>query len=316
MNTTTETQLLARRQFRTTSSTPTTTTAPTSTTSAASCDFPVWADGNDYVAGNIVKYSANGNYYKASNDNPGYDPIISTWYWDPYPCSATAAATTPATASTAAPATATGAFVVTEAQFNQMFPNRNGFYTYSGLVAAINAYPAIFATGSDTIKKQEASAFLANVNQETGGLQYIRESNQANWPLYCQSSSQAPCAAGQQYYGRGPIQLSWNYNYNAAGQALGLNLLADPDMVARDATVAWKTAMWFWMTQNSGAAVTPHNAMVNSVGFAETIRAINGGLECGKGAGSIGNQQMQARVTYFQKFTSILGVPSGNNLTC
>ncbi|MGV9241688.1 chitinase, partial [Streptomyces nigra] len=30
-------------------------------------------------------------------------------------------------------------FVVSEAQFNQMFPGRNSFYTYSGLVAALSA---------------------------------------------------------------------------------------------------------------------------------------------------------------------------------
>ncbi|MFB7501678.1 ricin-type beta-trefoil lectin domain protein, partial [Streptomyces sp. NPDC056161] len=32
-------------------------------------------------------------------------------------------------------------FVVSEAQFNQMFPSRNSFYTYSGLTAALSAYP-------------------------------------------------------------------------------------------------------------------------------------------------------------------------------
>ncbi|OLZ74876.1 hypothetical protein AV521_03925, partial [Streptomyces sp. IMTB 2501] len=54
-------------------------------------------------------------------------------------------------------------FVVSEAQFDQMFPNRNSFYTYSGLVQALSAYPGFANTGSDTVKKQEAAAFLANV---------------------------------------------------------------------------------------------------------------------------------------------------------
>ena len=44
-------------------------------------------------------------------------------------------------------------FVVSEAQFNQMFPNRNSFYTYNGLVAALSAYPAFANTGSDTVKQ-------------------------------------------------------------------------------------------------------------------------------------------------------------------
>ena len=40
---------------------------------------------------------------------------------------------------------------------------------------------------------------------------------------YCDTSSCVPCAPGQQYYGRGPIQLSWNYNYKAAGDAIGFD---------------------------------------------------------------------------------------------
>src|SRR5262245_61731497 len=47
-------------------------------------------------------------------------------------------------------------FVVSEAQFNQMFPNRNSFYTYAGLTDAMKKYPAFATTGSDTIKRQEA----------------------------------------------------------------------------------------------------------------------------------------------------------------
>ncbi|MFG1873503.1 chitinase [Sphaerisporangium sp. NPDC049003] len=88
-----------------------------------------------------------------------------------------------------------------------MFPSRNSFYTYNGLVAALSAYPAFATTGSDTVRKQEAAAFLANVNHETGGLVYIVEQNTANYPHYCDTSQPYGCPAGQAaYYGRGPIQ--------------------------------------------------------------------------------------------------------------
>lgn len=297
-------------------------TTANSSTAAPECGSARWVAGTSYSAGNIVMYPANGKYYLASHNNPGYDPTISTWYWDLYSCPTTTTAAPTATLTPTVTPTnnstvvAGSSVIVTEAQFNKMFPNKNSFYTYAGFVAAVNSYPGMFNLGSDELRKQEAAAFLANVNHETGGLQYIRESNTANWPLYCDSGNQYKCAPNQQYYGRGPIQLSWNYNYGAAGAALGLNLLADPDMVARDSTVAWKTAMWFWMTQKGGAQMTPHDAMVNLVGFAETIRAINGGLECNKPGGSVGNTQMQTRVKYYQNFASILGVPTGNNLTC
>ncbi|MFD3836915.1 glycoside hydrolase family 19 protein [Streptomyces sp. NPDC058642] len=204
-------------------------------------------------------------------------------------------------------------FVVSEAQFHQMFPNRNSFYTYGGLTAALSAYPGFAATGSDTVKKQEAAAFLANVNHETGGLVHIVEQNTANYPTYCDWSRPYGCPAGQAaYYGRGPIQLSWNFNYKAAGDALGIDLLGNPWLVQNDSAVAWKTGLWYWNTQSGPGTMTPHNAMVNQAGFGQTIRSINGSLECdGKNPA-----QVQSRVDAYNRFTSILGVAPGANLYC
>ncbi|MFV2175856.1 glycoside hydrolase family 19 protein [Actinomadura sp. LOL_016] len=205
------------------------------------------------------------------------------------------------------------AFVVSQAQFEQMFPNRNSFYTYSGLTAAMSAFPAFAGTGSDTVRKQEAAAFLANVGHETGGLAHIVEQNTGNYPHYCDASQPYGCPAGQAaYYGRGPIQLSWNFNYKAAGDALGIDLLHNPWLVEQDAAVAWKSALWYWMTQSGPGTMTGHNAMVNGHGFGETIRSINGGLECDGGNPG----QVQSRVNGYTRFTQLLGVPTGGNLTC
>ncbi|WP_433465078.1 chitinase [Spirillospora sp. CA-128828] len=211
-----------------------------------------------------------------------------------------------------APASAV-AFVVSESQFGQMFPSRNSFYSYSGLTTAMASFPGFANTGGDTVKKQEAAAFLANVSHETGGLVYIVEQNTGNYPHYCDASQPYGCPAGQAaYYGRGPIQLSWNFNYKAAGDALGLDLLNNPWLVERDASVAWKTGLWYWMTQNGPGTMTGHSAMVNGRGFGETIRSINGSLECdGRNPA-----QVQSRVNAYQRFTQILGVPAGGNLTC
>ncbi|MEU9254569.1 glycoside hydrolase family 19 protein [Streptomyces sp. NPDC048270] len=204
-------------------------------------------------------------------------------------------------------------FVVSEAQFNQMFPNRNPFYTYNGLVAALSAYPGFAQTGDDTVKRREAAAFLANVSHETGGLVHIVEQNQANYPHYCDASQPYGCPAGQAaYYGRGPIQLSWNFNYKAAGDALGINLLANPYLVERDPAIAMKTALWYWNTQNGPGTMTAHAAMVNGAGFGETIRSINGSLECNGGNPA----QVQSRISKYQSFTQLLGVTPGGNLGC
>jgi predicted chitinase len=283
--------------------TPSASAASTASVSSADslCDTaPNWQQGAWYTTGNVVRY--NGSYYIAEHDNPGYSPTISTWYWDPYSCGDGGGGTP-----------SPSGFVVSEAQFNQMFPNRNSFYTYSGLTAALSAYPGFATTGSDTVKKQEAAAFLANVSHETGGLVHIVEQNTANYPHYCDWSQPYGCPAGQSaYYGKGPIQLSWNFNYKAAGDALGIDLLNNPWLVQNNAAVAWKTGLWYWNTQSGPGTMTGHNAMVNQAGFGHTIRSINGSLECdGKNPA-----QVQSRVSKYQQFTQILGVPTGGNLYC
>ncbi|MGE7436100.1 glycoside hydrolase family 19 protein [Kitasatospora sp. NPDC001175] len=263
------------------------------------CNYPDWVAGQYYQAGSIVRYT-NGGFYRATHDNPGYDPVISTWYWEPYACGPSQPP-------------GPGQFPVSEAQFNQMFPNRNSFYSYSGLTAALGAYPAFAATGSDTVRKQEAAAFLANVSHETGGLVYVVEQNTANYPHYCDANQPYGCPAGQAaYYGRGPLQLSWNFNYKAAGDALGIDLLHDPNLVQNDSAVSWKTALWYWNTQRGPGTMTPHDAIVNGRGFGETIRSINGSIECNGGNPA----QVQSRINAYQSFTRILGIDPGPNLGC
>ena len=273
---------------------------PMASANAAAC-AAAWNSSSVYTGGMVASY--NGHNWSAKwwtqNERPGSADVWA----DQGACGGGGPTDPPGQ----------GGFVVSEAQFNQMFPGRNSFYSYSGLTSAMSAFPAFAKTGSDTVQKQEAAAFLANVNHETGGLVYIVEQNTSNYPHYCDYSQPYGCPAGQAaYYGRGPIQLSWNFNYKAAGDALGINLLNDPWQVERDASVAWKTGLWYWMTQNGPGTMTSHNAMVNSRGFGETIRSINGSLECNGGNPG----QVQSRVDAYQRFTQILGVDPGGNLYC
>ncbi|XQE80610.1 glycoside hydrolase family 19 protein [Streptomyces microflavus] len=272
---------------------------PAATAQAANCNT-VWSSSSVYVGGQTASY--NGRNYTAKwwtqNERPGSSDVWA----DNGACGTGGGGEQPGTG-----------FVVSEAQFNQMFPSRNSFYTYSGLTAALSAYPAFANTGSTELKKREAAAFLANVSHETGGLVYIKEVNEANYPHYCDTSQSYGCPAGQAaYYGRGPIQLSWNFNYKAAGDALGINLLANPYLVEQNASVAWKTGLWYWNTQNGPGTMTAHNAIVNGAGFGETIRSINGSIECNGGNPA----QVQSRINKFTQFTQILGTTTGSNLSC
>ncbi|MFD4035050.1 glycoside hydrolase family 19 protein [Streptomyces sp. NPDC058637] len=274
---------------------------PATTASAAAC-APAWSSSAVYWGGGAASY--NGHNWSAKwwtqNEAPGSADVWA----DQGSCGS--GGTDPGQPDPSG-------FVVSQSQFNQMFPNRNSFYTYSGLTAALSAYPGFAKTGSDTVKKQEAAAFLANVNHETGGLVHIVEQNTANYPHYCDRSQSYGCPAGQAaYYGRGPIQLSWNFNYKAAGEALGIDLLGNPWQVEQNASVAWKTGLWYWNTQSGPGTMTPHNAMVNGAGFGETIRSINGSIECNGGNPA----QVQSRIDKYRAFVQILGTTPGSNLSC
>ncbi|QRN95553.1 RICIN domain-containing protein [Archangium violaceum] len=202
--------------------------------------------------------------------------------------------------------------ILSESTFNSMFPGRNPFYSYSSLVAAAATFPSFATTGDTDTRKREVAAFLANVAHETGNLVYIEEINKS---VMCDTSWGPPgcgCAPGKMYYGRGPIQLSWNGNYCAAGNALGLNLMNDPDILSRDATASWRSGLWFWNTQTGAGSMTAHNAMVNNAGFGETIRTINGALECN----GRNPAQVQSRIDNYLRFTNMLGVSAGSNLGC
>ncbi|GAA3487549.1 chitinase [Streptomyces cremeus] len=273
------------------------------TTAAAASCAAAWSSGAVYTQGATVSHG--GHNYQAKWWTQGETPG-STGQWGVW-------ADQGACGGGGGQDPDPSGFIVSESQFNQMFPNRNSFYTYAGLVDALKAFPAFTKTGSDTVRRQEAAAFLANVNHETGGLRYVVEQNTANYPHYCDAAQPYGCPAGQAaYYGRGPIQLSWNFNYKAAGDALGIDLLRNPYLVEQNPSIAWRTGLWYWNTQNGPGTMTPHDAIVNGRGFGETIRSINGSLECdGRNPA-----QVQSRVNSYQSFTQILGVAPGSNLSC
>ncbi len=74
---------------------------------------------------------------------------------------------------------------------------------------------------------------------------------------------------GWRYRGRGLIQLTGKANYQAAGRALGIDLLASPDLVAA-AQYAALTAGWFWQGNNL-------NALADRLDHAAITQRINGG---------------------------------------
>jgi predicted chitinase len=201
--------------------------------------------------------------------------------------------------------------LITQQIFEQMFPQGSSLYSYVDLVHATVSYPDFASDGSDAAKR-DAAAFLANVARESIELQYTDEIIQGP---YCQPSDDCPCADGKSYFGRGSLQISWNYNYCAAGKDLGLPLLANPELVSSDPKLRWLTGLWFWMTQTSGTGHTPHDAIASD-GFGETIRIINGGIECNGPTDPQVQANVADRKNHYLKFIAILGVSVGGSIDC
>lgn len=176
------------------------------------------------------------------------------------------------------------------------------FYTRQAFLSALDSYPDFGKLGSDVDSKREIAAFFAHTTHETEHFCYTEEIDKSN--IYCNPNiPEYPCAAGKSYHGRGPIQLTWNDNYGKAGKALNLDLLNNPETVATDPVVSFKTALWYWMV-----AVRP---VVNQ-GFGATINAINGPVECGGKE----PEKVQRRIGFYTDYCSKLGVDPGANLSC
>ncbi|GLY97113.1 glycoside hydrolase family 19 protein [Actinoplanes sp. NBRC 103695] len=278
--------------------------APATASQAAAC-AGAWSASQVYVGENVA--SQNGHNYRAKWWTQNESPATHSGPWDVW-------ADQGACGGGGEDPPPTGGFPLSQAQFDQRWPasQRASLYTYSGLIEAANRFPA-FGSGSDVTKKREVAAFLANVDHESGQLRYTEEQDVPGWGRYCDWSRPYGCPAGQTaYHGRGPIQLSWNYNYKAAGDYLGIDLLNNPDQVKNVSSIAYQTAFWYWLTQNGPSTMTAHAAITGSAGFGGTIRAINGTLEC-NGANPA---QVQNRVNAYLSFTQLFGVDPGGNLYC
>ncbi|KAL1827844.1 hypothetical protein ACET3Z_006256 [Daucus carota] len=185
--------------------------------------------------------------------------------------------------------------IITETVFSDMFKHRNdgncrsnGFYTYSAFINGAQSFNGFGTTGTTDQRKQELAAFLAQTSHETTG-------GWATAPDGC------------------------NYNYGQAGRAIGVDLINNPDLVATDAVISFKTAIWFWMTPQSNKpsshdvitgrwSPSAEDIAANHVpGFGVITNIINGGLKCNRGTDS----RVEDRIGFYKRYCDILGVGYG-----
>ncbi len=185
--------------------------------------------------------------------------------------------------------------------------------------------------GSEIIRKRELAAFFANIAQETTGgwdtapggryawgLHFREEVNPAS--PYVVGSSLYPAVQGKSYHGRGPMQISYNYNYGQLSEFIFGDknvLLNNPEMLTQDGALAFQAAIWFWMTPQYPKP-SAHDVMVGNwtpssydlernrkPGLGMTINIINGGVECGEGYEEL---KPTHRIGHYKKFTGIFNV--------
>ena len=273
---------------------------------------------------------------------------------------------------------------LTEKQFNDLFPLRDKFYSYTAFIKAVkemgfinlkvvrraesvyqisrtdkrNGKPVIVrqdpdwnedwakkkpdssyvvdygnfcSEGSIQTRKKELAAFFAHIAHETrhgenekynDGLMLIHESNTSL--LYIADNDTYPAIAGKKYYGRGPMQLSYNGNYGYASDCIFGNknvLLNNPELIETDPVVAFKTAIYFWMTPQTYKP-SAHDVMTGKwhpnaadkaagrmPGFGMTINIVNGAVECNKGENIY---SMNDRIGFYRYFLKKLGVSDPN----
>lgn len=112
-------------------------------------------------------------------------------------------------------------------------------------------YGAFCSGNSLQTNKRELAAFFAQIAHETrhgedgkynDGLMLMHELNTSL--TYIADNDEYPAAKGKKYYGRGPMQISYNGNYGYASTCIFGNksvLLNNPDLVQNDPVVAFKT---------------------------------------------------------------------------
>lgn len=238
-----------------------------------------------------------------------------------------------------------------EQDWNNLFPNRYGkrnngpakktdFYSFQFLVKAAKLFPLFLNEGDADFQKKELAAFLANVAQETSGgwasapggylkwgLYYLEEQNKS-FNYSDSTKKNYPPVKGRSYFGRGPFQLSWNYNYGQFSEAWFGNkdsLLLHPELISQDPVLSFASAIWFWMTPQfpkpschdviigKWRPTAEDSAKGRLSGFGTVVNIINGGIECGNARV---HDKTNYRYQYYKYFCDYFHVDPGDNIDC
>ncbi len=136
---------------------------------------------------------------------------------------------------------------------------------------------------------QREAAFIAQIAHESGEFRYVRELATGDAYEGRADLGNSEEGDGRKYRGRGLIQITGRANYRTCGDALGVDLVADPELLEGTA-LACRSAAWFWQTHGL-------NELADKGDFKTITRKINGGLN-----------GWPDRVMYWGRTKNVLGI--------
>ena len=140
-------------------------------------------------------------------------------------------------------------------------------YSADGLA---NAWPSRYAEpdGKGKYVKVQVAGNARN-KPNTLALSVDRKPEQIANIAYSNRMGNAAPGDGWKYRGRGLIQVTGKNNYRACGEAMGLDLIAQPELLEKPQH-ACMSAAWFWATNGL-------NALADAGKFDAITQRINGG---------------------------------------
>ena len=116
---------------------------------------------------------------------------------------------------------------------------------------------------------EREAMFLAQVAHESGGFNYVRELASGHAYEGRSDLGNTESGDGVRFKGRGLIQITGRSNYQQCGDALGYDLLSNPDRLEQP-DLASRSAGWFWSSRKL-------NDIADRGDFLLVTKRINGG---------------------------------------
>eukprot|EP00984_Skeletonema_dohrnii_P025787 scaffold14973_cov128-Skeletonema_dohrnii-CCMP3373.AAC.1 len=210
--------------------------------------------------------------------------------------------------------------IVNSSIFYSLVPSETLSYSHEEFCAAVEAWNAnnattkIFAAEIEMKQRHELAAFFGHVLSASRAVSQCQTFiTDENGKVYCKpdaylggnytdpycsiSEDQDGCTCGpvpesslftgyiesdKLFYGRGPLHLSWSYNYLQIAEVLGVDLCSRPDLVALEEEKGWASAFWIWTSITSSAGRTAAISVAEG-SYGGTMHAINSELDCQTG---------------------------------